>query len=222
MIAKTTAPPPTSSPQSRPSRSSSPATPAPPSPKPKSKSKGKGKAKAVAVTEPLPNAEDGVAASSADEGNEDDGEDEIDPVDSDDELGTQQQVASKRHADFIAEAALAKREDVDVKGGWKVGTSVPYAALTKTFSHIESTTKRLEKNAFLTSFLLLVIQRSAKGDYNSLLQAVYLCINRLSPDYVGIELGIGESLLVKAIAESTGRSIAVIKADLQREGDLGL
>ncbi|KAG6882338.1 hypothetical protein C0992_012026, partial [Termitomyces sp. T32_za158] len=215
MIAKTTAPPPTSSPQSRLSRSSSPATPAPPSPKPKSKAKSKGKAKAVAVTEPLPDAEDGVAASSADEGNEDDGEDEIDPVDSDDELGTQQQVASKS-----AEAALAKREDVDVKGGWKVGTSVPYAALTKTFSHIESTTKRLEKNAFLTSFLLLVIQRSAKGDYNSLLQAVYLCINRLSPDYVGIELGIGESLLVKAIAESTGRSIAVIKADLQREGDL--
>ncbi|KAG6868593.1 hypothetical protein C0993_000619 [Termitomyces sp. T159_Od127] len=170
------------------------------------------KAKAL---EPLPDAEDGVAASSADEGNGDEGEDEMDPVDSDDELGTQ-------HHQAAAEAALAKREDVDIEGGWKVGAPVPYAALTKTFSHIESTTKRLEKNAFLTSFLLLVIQRSAKDDYNSLLQAVYLCINRLSPDYVGIELGIGESLLVKAIAESTGRTIAIIKADLQREGDLGL
>ena len=115
---------------------------------------------------------------------------------------------------------------------------VPYAALTKAFSLIEATTKRLEKTAILTSFLLLVIQRSSKADHNSLLQAVYLCINRvrctssvaiphltrlqLSPDYVGVELGIGESLLVKAIAESTGRSLSLIKADLKREGDLGL
>jgi type III secretory pathway component EscT len=58
--------------------------------------------------------------------------------------------------------------------------SVPYAALTKAFSLIEGTTKRLEKNAILTSFLLLVIQRSAEGDNKSLLQAVYLCINRVS------------------------------------------
>jgi DNA ligase-1 len=45
---------------------------------------------------------------------------------------------------------------------------------------------------------------------------------QLSPDYVGIELGIGESLLVKAIAESTGRSLALIKGELKKEGDLGL
>ncbi|KAG6890419.1 hypothetical protein C0995_008773 [Termitomyces sp. Mi166 len=202
------APPPTSSPQPSSSRSSPsgplPTSSAPSSPK-SPKTRPKGKAKAVDVTEPLPDIEQGGAvASSADEGGEDEGEDEVDPVESDDDLGTGRQAASKRHACH------------------PITTRVPYAALTQTFSHIESTTKRLEKNAFLTSFLLLVIQRSAKGDYKSLLQAVYLCINRLSPDYVGIELGIGESLLVKAIAESTGRSIAVIKADLQREGDLGL
>jgi DNA ligase-1 len=45
---------------------------------------------------------------------------------------------------------------------------------------------------------------------------------QLSPDYIGVELGIGESLLIKAIGESTGRSIAIVKADLKREGDLGL
>ena len=39
---------------------------------------------------------------------------------------------------------------------------------------------------------------------------------------MGIELGIGESLLIKAIAESTGRTLALIKADLKKEGDLGL
>jgi hypothetical protein len=105
-------------------------------------------------------------------------------------------------AAISAEAALSKKDDVDIKGGWKVGDPsvfpeletletlhkkfprVPYAALTKTFSHIESTTKRLEKTAFLTSFLLLVIQRSAKGDFDSLLQAVYLCINRVSEHFI--------------------------------------
>jgi DNA ligase-1 len=44
----------------------------------------------------------------------------------------------------------------------------------------------------------------------------------LSPDYIGIELGIGESLLVKAISATTGRSAATVKADLKKEGDLGL
>ncbi|KAF8140277.1 ATP-dependent DNA ligase [Boletus edulis] len=121
-----------------------------------------------------------------------------------------------------AEEVLSRTSEVDIEGGWKIGAPVPYAALTKTFSLIEATTKRLEKTSLLTSFFLLVIRRSAKGDTHSLLQAVYLCIKKLSPDYVGVELGIGESLLVKAISESTGRSLAVVKADLKKEGDLGL
>ena len=45
---------------------------------------------------------------------------------------------------------------------------------------------------------------------------------QLSPDYEGIELGIGESLLIKAITDSTGRSGAQVKADLKKDGDLGL
>ena len=44
---------------------------------------------------------------------------------------------------------------------------------------------------------------------------------QLCPDYAGLELGIGESLLVKAIAESTGRSPTKIKESLKKEGDLG-
>ncbi|KAI0031152.1 DNA ligase I, partial [Vararia minispora EC-137] len=119
-------------------------------------------------------------------------------------------------------AALDRRKEVDVEGGWKVGQPVPYAALAKAFSLIEATTKRLEKTSLLTSLFLLVIERSKEGDHDSLLKTVYLCINRLSPDYVGIELGIGESLLIKAISESTGRNLAAVKASLKQEGDLGL
>ena len=48
------------------------------------------------------------------------------------------------------------------------------------------------------------------------------CELQLAPDYSGIELGIGESLLIKAICESSGRNTAKVKAELKKEGDLGL
>jgi hypothetical protein len=44
----------------------------------------------------------------------------------------------------------------------------------------------------------------------------------LCPEYEGLELGIGESLLLKAIAESTGREMKKIKADYAEIGDLGV
>lgn len=62
---------------------------------------------------------------------------------------------------------------------------------------IEATTKRLEKNAILTAFLLLVIERSDEKDNKSLLQAVYLCINR-----VGSLLSPGQLLTQSPVAES--------------------
>ncbi|TBU38931.1 ATP-dependent DNA ligase [Dichomitus squalens] len=170
--------------------------------------------KVAAVAEPID--EDDAAVSSAVEEDPDEGEEE---VDADEDLEEEEEggVASQN-----AEAALLKIEEVDLPNGWNVGEPVPYAALAKVFSLIEATTKRIEKTSLLTSFLLLVIRRRAEGVTQSLLQAVYLCINRLCPDYMGIELGIGESLLVKAISESTGRSLATVKADLKKEGDLGL
>ncbi|KAI0825099.1 ATP-dependent DNA ligase [Trametes gibbosa] len=159
--------------------------------------------------------EDDEASVASDPDDADEGEDEID---ADEDMDAEDEDAASQNA----EAALSKTKEVDLPGGWKVGDPVPYAALAKVFALIEATTKRLEKTALLTSFLLLVIRRRAQGDTQSLLQAVYLCINRLCPDYEGIELGIGESLLIKAISESTGRSLAVVKADLKKEGDLGL
>ncbi|KAH9944352.1 ATP-dependent DNA ligase [Epithele typhae] len=153
--------------------------------------------------------------SSAVEEDADEGEEEVDL----DELEEEEEEGM---ASQSAQEALSRTQDVDLPNGWKPGEPVPYAALAKVFGLIEATTKRLEKTALLTSFFLLVIRRRATGDTQSLLQAVYLCINRLCPDYMGIELGIGESLLIKAITESTGRSTAVVKADLKKEGDLGL
>src|SRR6201996_1665390 len=95
---------------------------------------------------------------------------------------------------------------------------VPYAALCTTFSLVEMTTKRLEISAHCSLFLQQVL-RLTPGD---LLPTVQLMINKLAADYAGIELGIGESLIMKAIGESTGRSLSVIKSDQHEIGDLGL
>jgi DNA ligase-1 len=101
---------------------------------------------------------------------------------------------------------------------WKPGEPVPYAALCTTFSLIEMTSKRLAILAHCSLFLQQVL-RLTPGD---LLPTVQLMINKLAADYAGIELGIGESLIMKAVGESTGRSLSVIKADQREIGDLGL
>ncbi|KAF2276151.1 DNA ligase 1 [Westerdykella ornata] len=101
---------------------------------------------------------------------------------------------------------------------WKAGEPVPYAALCTTFSKIEMTTKRLEILAHCSLFLRQVL-RLTPAD---LLPTVMLMINKLAADYAGIELGIGESLIMKAISESTGRNLKQIKADHNDTGDLGL
>eukprot|EP00743_Colponemidia_sp_Colp-15_P006011 GILK01006460.1.p1 GENE.GILK01006460.1~~GILK01006460.1.p1 ORF type:complete len:720 (-),score=188.31 GILK01006460.1:112-2007(-) len=55
-----------------------------------------------------------------------------------------------------------------------------------------------------------------------LVSCVYLCINRIAPDYENIELGVGESLLIKAIAEACGKSEKQVKMLSEEAGDLGI
>jgi len=100
---------------------------------------------------------------------------------------------------------------------WEAGTPVPYAALVKTFSLIEATTKRLEKMSHTSLFLRQVLRLSP----DELLLAIHLMINRLAADYEGVELGIGETLLMKAICESCGRTMSKLKEDHRLIGDLG-
>lgn len=117
-----------------------------------------------------------------------------------------------------AQQTMLQKQEKDAYPDWQPGTPVPYAALCKTFSLIELTTKRLIIMEYCSKFLRQVMRLTP----DDLLPTVLLMINKLAPDYAGIELGIGESLIMKAIGETTGRSLQVIKADQKEIGDLGL
>ncbi|TID21246.1 ATP-dependent DNA ligase [Venturia nashicola] len=153
-------------------------------------------------------------------GSSEDAEDDVDEVasepeaESEDEEEKPEMAAKMRKK--VAETLQATSKDL--YPDWKAGDPVPYAALCATFSKIEMTTKRLEIAAHCNRFLQQVLRLTP----DDLLPTVLLMINKLAADYSGIELGIGESLIMKAIGESTGRSVAVIKKDQNEIGDLGM
>ncbi|KAH6671562.1 DNA ligase [Plectosphaerella plurivora] len=126
--------------------------------------------------------------------------------------------AAAKKALSKVQTTLTSKATKDPYPDWKAGAPVPYAALCTTFSLVEMTTKRLEIMAHCSLFLRQVMRLTP----DDLLPTVLLMINKLAPDYAGIELGIGESLIMKAIGESTGRTLQIIKKDQQAIGDLGL
>lgn len=133
------------------------------------------------------------------------------------------EVEEDEKPEVTAKARVKAQTQLKAKGedpypDWKAGTPVPYAALCKTFSLIEMTTKRLIIMEHCSLFLRQVMRLTP----DELLPTVLLMINKLAPDYAGIELGIGESLIMKAIGETTGRTLQIIKADQKEIGDLGL
>ena len=101
---------------------------------------------------------------------------------------------------------------------WKEGEQMPYLALAKTFKLIEEEPSRLKITLTLTNLFRSAIRLSPKD----VLSCVYLSLNKLGPAYEGQELGIGETLLMKALAQATGRNVDKIKENLHSVGDLGI
>ena len=99
---------------------------------------------------------------------------------------------------------------------WKKDAKTPYLAFAKTLQAIEATSGRLKTIEILSNYFKSVMALSP----DDLLPSVYMCLNRIAPAYEGKELGIGETLLMKAIAQTTGRSVAQIKADVGKKGQL--
>jgi DNA ligase-1 len=91
----------------------------------------------------------------------------------------------------------AAKVEVDVE---ELSSPVPYQELAKTLEKIEATSKRLEIQSILTKLLRRILQHCPQ-DLHSV---IYLASNSLAPAYECIELGIGDSLLIDAIAQAYG------------------
>lgn len=100
---------------------------------------------------------------------------------------------------------------------WSVGEPTPYLHLARTFSLVESTTKRLRTTALLGDMFRAIVQRSPAD----LAPACYLTTNRLAPPYEGVELNVGGASVAAAISQATGASAAAIKRRYNELGDLG-
>lgn len=90
-----------------------------------------------------------------------------------------------------------------------------YVKLAEVFDEIEATSKRLE----MTDLLVKLIKDTSRDEIS---KVVYLLQGKLYPDYLGVELGIAEKLLIKAVAEIAGKSENLVDGDFKKSGDLGL
>ena len=106
--------------------------------------------------------------------------------------------------------------DVEAAATWKAGEPVPYLFLARVFGRIEAEPKRLLITELMANAFRTVIATSP----DDLLPLMSLATNKLAPAYEGIELGIGDSIMIKAVSETCGRSVAAIKADLESTSDM--
>jgi DNA ligase-1 len=92
---------------------------------------------------------------------------------------------------------------------------VKYAQLAEVFEGIEATSKRLE----MTDLLVKLLKDTPKGLLD---KVVYLTQGKLYPDYMGVELGMAEKLVERAISFASGRPEGEVESAFNRSGDLGL
>jgi DNA ligase 1 len=89
-----------------------------------------------------------------------------------------------------------------------------YSRIVEAYAKVEATTKRLE----ITSLLVELIQATPRSIVD---KVVYLTQGKLYPDFLGIELGVAEKLLFRALAKVTGQTEAKVTTAYKKSGDLG-
>lgn len=102
-----------------------------------------------------------------------------------------------------------------------------YSMLASVFEELESESGRLKNIASASQFFSEVLDFTPAEEIDDkirdLTMTTYLMVNRLGPDYVpGLELGLGETLLLKALAQSTGREVSHLRKEYHVEGDIGV
>ena len=113
-------------------------------------------------------------------------------------------------------ANLILSEPLDDSLSDTVSEHIPYSFLCKAFLYISNHSARLECIRKL-AYTFHAILRAEPAD---LLPAMYLTLNKVAPDQEGIELGVGDAILVKSIAEGCCQSTNNVKDQYKKSGDL--
>jgi DNA ligase-1 len=90
---------------------------------------------------------------------------------------------------------------------------VEFLELAKVLDQIENTTKRLEMVDIIANFLKVADE--------DIMETVFLLQGKVAPDYEGVELGVAEKLVVRALATISGVAEGKIEGLLLKVGDLG-
>ncbi|KAK5995699.1 DNA ligase 3 [Cladobotryum mycophilum] len=97
------------------------------------------------------------------------------------------------------------------------GNDASYALLTRCFVLVSGTASRIKIVDTLVNCLRVLIE----GDPSSLLPAVWLATNSISPPYISLELGLGGSAISKALKTVCGLNNRSLKAIYDKYGDAG-
>lgn len=114
----------------------------------------------------------------------------------------------KKAADFKVKTAVY----------WGEGERVPFMFLAKALDAISKESGRIVITEITCNMLRTVMDTTP----DDLLAVVYLSANRIASAHEGLELGIGETSIIKALAEACGAKEAHIKKQYEKLGDLGL
>lgn len=106
----------------------------------------------------------------------------------------------------------------DLQNAWAAeGGNASYALLTRCFVLVGGTTKRIKTVDTLVNCVRLLIE----ADPASLLPAVWLATNSISPPYISLELGLGGSAISKALKQVCGLDGRALKTIYDKYGDPG-
>ena len=97
------------------------------------------------------------------------------------------------------------------------GGNASYALLTRCFVLVGGTQSRIKIVDTLVNCVRVLIE----ADPSSLLPAVWLATNAISPPYISMELGLGGSAISKALKQVCGLDNRSLKAIYDRLGDPG-
>src|SRR5207249_8384520 len=90
-----------------------------------------------------------------------------------------------------------------------------FARAVEVYEQIEGTTKRLE----MTGLLVGLLRDTPPEDLD---KVVYLTQGRIHPDYLGVELGLAEKMVIRVLAHATGLDEGRVEKLWKEQGDLGL